>query len=170
MLPDDVKRVVNGELRLPFTAPIEAVEKVQNLPYPKGTSSGASAGVDWEAHLEALPVATWIGDPTGGNVFVNRAYRRLLGVQDLSDVVDRGWEKHVHPDDRDSYIKQWDLFVDGLAARFKETARWVRPDTRQTVLLSVRAQKLFCGQFQGWIREANMEQALQRLEAISRGT
>lgn len=166
MLPDDVKK------HLKVTPSPELVEA---LPHSRETvkavlSAGVSRGtVDWEAHLEALPMATWIGDPSGGNVFVNRAYRRLLGVDDLDVVADRGWEKHVHPDDRESYVRQWNLFVDGMAARFMETTRWIRPDTGATVLLSVRAQKLTSGQVQGWIREANMEQALQKLEAISRG-
>ena len=166
MLPDDVKKHLKVTPSPELVAALPQSEETVKAVLSVGVSRGT---VDWEAHLEALPMATWIGDPTGGNVFVNRAYRRLLGVYDLDDVADRGWEKHVHPDDRETYVRQWNLFVDGVAARFKETIRWIRPDTGQTVLLSVRAQKLVCGQFQGWIREANMEQALEKLETISRG-
>jgi PAS domain S-box-containing protein len=122
---------------------------------------------DWEAHLEALPLATWIGDSCGRNVFANQAFRSLLGVTRLDQIADRRWERHIHPDDRASYIRHWDRFISGQGARFKATVRWVRLDTGQTVQLAVRAQKLSSGQFQGWARPAHVEQALARLEELT---
>ena len=122
---------------------------------------------DWEAHLEALPLATWIGAPDGKEVFVNQACRRLLGVTHLNQVTDRGWVRHLHPDDRADYVKAWDRFLNGQTARFRKIVRWTRPDTGQTVQLAVRAQKLSCGQFQGWIRPAHVEQALAKLEELA---
>ena len=123
--------------------------------------------VDWEAHLEALPCATWIGNPTGGSVFINQAYRRILGVHSLDEVQGDRWNKHIHPDDRNSYVKAWERFMHGLSSRFKESVRWVRPDTGQTTRIVVRAQKLLCGQLQGWIRTAAAEQALAKLEKLT---
>ncbi len=126
-----------------------------------------AASVDWRGHLEALPLATWIGNPDGSSVFVNLAYRRLLGVVDIKTVADRRWEGHLHPDDREHYVQAWDLFVEGQDARFKQTVRWIRPDTGQTVKFAVRAQKLCCGQYQGWIRTNTAEQALATLEGLT---
>ena len=34
---------------------------------------------DWMAHLEALPMAAWLGESDGENFWVNRAWKRLLG-------------------------------------------------------------------------------------------
>lgn len=123
--------------------------------------------VDWKAHLEALPLATWIGEPNGGKIFVNRAYRQMLGVTNMDDVVDRGWEQHLYPADKAHYVKAWADFVEGRKDRFIETVRWIRPDTGSTIKIAVRAQKLECGQFQGWIRQAHLELALSKLEELA---
>ena len=123
--------------------------------------------VDWQAHLEVLPLASWIADFDGGEIFVNKACRELLGVSDLAPVIYRSWENFVHPDDRSDYVKAWDLFITGCAARFRETVRWIRPDNGKTVTLAVRAQKLGCDRFQGWIQSARLEQALLRLEELA---
>lgn len=123
--------------------------------------------VDWQAHLEALPLATWISEPKGGNIFVNQAYRRLLGVHSLDEVSGEKWARQVHPDDRKAYVRAWHRFVNGMGARFRETMRWVRPDTGQTIKLAVRVQKLRCGKFQGWIRAAVAEQAIASLERLT---
>lgn len=123
--------------------------------------------VDWQAHLEVLPLASWIADFDGGEIFVNKACRELLGVPDFGKVNYRGWGRFVHPDDRDEYIKAWDLFITGFAARFREIVRWIRPDNGQIIKVAVRAQKLRCGQVQGWIRSAHIEQALSKLEELA---
>ena len=57
--------------------------------------------------------------------------------------------------------------MNGLSSRFKESVRWVRPDTGQTTRIVLRAQKLLCGQLQGWIRTAAAEQALAKLEKLT---
>ena len=136
--------------------------------FPNGLPS-ARAGVDWEGHLEALPFATWIGDPKRGSLFVNRAYRELLGVSDIRQVSETKWAIFVHPDDRENYVKSWNTFVQGEAKRFRAQLRWVRPDNSQVVKIAVRAQKLESGQFQGWVRLADMESSLSRLERLSNG-
>ena len=125
--------------------------------------------IDWEAHLEELPVASWIGDSKGGNVFVNRAYRELLGVSHLDLVHDFGWANYVHPDDVEGYVKAWQDFVDHRSEKFRELVRWVRPDNYQVCHFAVRAQRLESGQFQGWVRLADMESSLSRLERLSNG-
>ena len=123
--------------------------------------------VDWEAHLEALPLATWICDPEQKGLFLNRACRRLLGVVAPEKMKRQDWERPLHPDDRASYLRAWDRFMNGSAARFKRVVKWRRPDTGQIVQLAVRAQKLSCGQLQGWIRPAHVEQVLAKLEELA---
>lgn len=125
--------------------------------------------IDWEAHLEEMPVACWIGDSQGGNVFVNRAYRELLGVSHLDLVHDFAWADYVHPDDVEGYVKAWQAFVDRRSEKFQELVRWVRPDNYQICHFAVRAQRLDSGHFQGWVRPSDMEQSLSRLERISNG-
>lgn len=125
--------------------------------------------IDWVAHLEELPIASWIGDSKGGNVYVNRAYRELLGVSNLDLVTDFKWAEFVHPDDVKGYVKAWQAFVDKKTDKFQELARWVRPDNYQICKFAVRAQRLDSGHFQGWVRLADMENSLSRLERISNG-
>ncbi len=140
-------------------------------------SAPAKLQVDWEAHLEAMPLATWIiqvrggpdstyEDPDCGPVFVNRACRDALGISPgLAD--GRGWSRYLHPEDRQACLAAWMDFLEGRTARFHQTLRWIRPDTKETVSLSVRAHKLLCGDIQGWLRSAAAEAALSRLEELT---
>lgn len=137
--------------------------------------------VDWEAHLEALPLATWItivryGNPDSngltaaarcGPIFVNRACRELLGLAPKDASTIPPWADYLHPDDREASLRIWADFVEGRIPRFSRTIRWVRPDTQKIVSLAVRAQKLHCGDIQGWLRTAGMEDAISRLEELA---
>lgn len=132
--------------------------------------------INWEAHLEALPLATWIlsaaalptCDPStarAGPVFFNQACRQLLGFAGQAPEED-SWLRYIHPEDQQACLVAWTAFVDGQTARFHQLLRWIRPDTKETVSLSVRAQKLLCGDIQGWLRSAAAEAALSRLEEL----
>lgn len=122
--------------------------------------------VDWESHLEVLPLAAWIGNPDGSAVYVNQAYRRMLGISELDDVLDGKWMDFLHPKDRKEYVRSWNTFMESSAARFRERVRWVRPDNGQTIRIKVRAQRLDSGKLQGWIRENTADQALAKLEEL----
>lgn len=137
----------------------------------------AKLQINWEAHLEALPLATWIlsaealprCDPqtaSAGPVFFNQACRELLGFTDQAPTED-SWLRYVHPEDQKAALAAWHDFVDGRTARFEKHLRWIRPDTKETVTLAARAQKLLCGDIQGWLRSAAAEAALSRLEVLT---
>jgi PAS domain-containing protein len=142
-------------------------------------SAPAKIQVDWEAHLEALPVPTWIihtrAGPDAahensecGPFFVNGACREALGLTPEL-VKGREWTRYLHPEDRHGTLVAWTDFLEGKSARFHRIVRWIRPDTKETVSLAVRAQKLLCGDIQGWLRSAAAEQALSRLEELTHG-
>jgi PAS domain-containing protein len=144
-------------------------------------SAPAKLQVNWEAHLEALPLPTWITQtresPGGalecGPVFLNRACRDALGI--TRELAEEGlWTRYVHPEDRQACLVAWTDFLEGRTTRFHQTLRWIRPDTkdldpakRETVSLAVRAQKLLCGDIQGWLRSTAAEAALSRLEELT---
>ena len=133
--------------------------------------------VDWKAHLEALPLATWIirvraGPESSsgsecGAVFANQACRDLLGLTSTSKELEEPWLRSLDPEERQAYLKAWRDFLSGETSRFVQKVRWIRPDTQQTVSLAVRAQKLHCGDIQGWLRTASMEDAISRLEELA---
>jgi PAS domain S-box-containing protein len=123
--------------------------------------------VNWEAHLEGLPFAAWIGNPDGSNVFVNQAYRSLLGITKIEQVLDNGWSAFIHPADREEYEKDWAQFLESSASRFKARIRWLCPDTGHQLKLKIRAQKLDNGQIQGWVCKSTAEFALSKLEEIA---
>jgi PAS domain-containing protein len=118
------------------------------------------------AHLEALPLATWIGNPGEDCVFANQALRSLLGVRSVDEIANGRWSRHIHPGERKTYVAAWRRFVGSSEARFRQTVRWTRPDTGKTIKLAVRAQRLKSGQLQGWVRIAVMEDALSTLEGL----
>lgn len=136
--------------------------------------------VDWEAHLEALPLPTWIlridQQPSSsqnqdilsgcGPVFLNQACRQALGLTtELAN--DGAWSRYLHPEDRPACLVAWSAFLSGQTAQFHQKLRWIRPDSKDTQTLAVRAQKLLCGDIQGWLRSAAAEEALSRLEELA---
>ena len=137
----------------------------------------AKLQVNWEAHLEALPLATWImsaealpcpsaQETHSGPVFLNQACRELLGFAGDALAAD-SWARYIHPEDQQACLVAWKAFVDGQAPLFRQVLRWIRPDTREIVSLAARAQKLLCGDIQGWLRSAAAEAALDRLEELA---
>lgn len=144
--------------------------------------------VDWKAHLEALPLATWIvrcnAEPslsqnqyvsvTCGPVFANQACRDALGITAELDELETAqavdvWQRYLHPEDRQDCLVAWTDFVQGNSPSFHRFLRWIRPDNKETVALSVRAQRLLCGDIQGWLRSTAAEQALSKLEELTHG-
>jgi PAS domain-containing protein len=123
--------------------------------------------VDWESHVELLPLATWTCTANGTDVFVNRACRRLLGVTSIGQLLENRWVSRLHPTGRESYLKSWNRFLKSFDARFKAQVRWTRPDSGRTITLEVRVQRLNRDRFQGWIRKATAELALSKLERIA---
>lgn len=131
-------------------------------------SAPAKLQVNWEAHLEALPLPTWIMGFHAehcGPVFANRACREILGLSQTPDEPE-AVTRYLHPEDRKPCLEAWESFLQGYQERFHQIVRWIRPDTKETVTLSMRAQRLLCGDIQGWIRSAAAEQALSRLEEL----
>ena len=135
----------------------------------------AQLQVNWESHLEALPLATWIvrlrshqsGVGDCDDVFSNLACRRLLGLTTKNDQLGDPWLASLHPPERQAYLKAWHDFLAGRTPNFVQKVRWVRPDNQETVSLAVRAQKLQCGDIQGWLRSAAADEALSRLEEMT---
>ena len=126
--------------------------------------------VNWEAHVEALPLPTWIigqdDKASCEQVFLNQACREILGFTSRDSPSVASWSRYLHPEDRSACLVAWNDFVEGRALRFGRTVRWIRPDTKETVSLAVRAQRLLCGDIQGWIRPTTVEQALTRLAEL----
>lgn len=147
--------------------------------------------VNWEAHVEALPLATWIisrdaqvadfsihdGSPERlrgcEQVFLNQACRDLLGFGSNGSPAATCWQRYLHPDDRPACLVAWRDFIEGRTPRFSVIVRWIRPDSKdlgptrwETISLAVRAQRLLCGDIQGWLRPTRVEQALSRLAEL----
>jgi PAS domain-containing protein len=101
-----------------------------------------------------------------GPIFANRACRDALGISE-SVVKGADWSRYLHPEDRQGTLVAWADFLQGKSPRFHRVVRWIRPDTKETVSLAVRAQRLLCGDIQGWLRSAAAEQALSRLEELA---
>jgi PAS domain-containing protein len=132
--------------------------------------------LDWQSHLDSLPLAAWIlcteavpkcspQTASVGPVYFNQACRKLLGFPQAP--VEDSWLRYIHPEDQQATLIAWNDFVDGRAARFEKTLRWIRPDTKETVSLAARAERLRCGDIQGWIRSAAADAALSRLEVLA---
>jgi PAS domain S-box-containing protein len=152
MVPEDIaqKYLAPGEL--------------ENLPF---NPEDIDPKVDWQSHLEVLPLATWTCTTDGKDVFVNRACRRLLGITSTKEILAGKWTSNIHRSDRDSFLKSWQRFLRSSTARFRAQVKWVRPNTGQTITLAVRVQRTNANRYQGWLKEAVAELALTKLEEIA---
>ena len=88
--------------------------------------------VNWEAHVEALPLATWIiGQDTEVSlsqnqdllrgceqVFLNQACRELLGFTSRDSPSVSSWHHYLHPEDRAACLVAWRDFIEGREPRF----------------------------------------------------
>ena len=79
--------------------------------------------VDWESHLEVLPLAAWIEYPDSCGVYVNQAFRRMLALTRPEDIEDERWMDFLHPKDRRAYVKSWNAFLASNAANLFQTTR-----------------------------------------------
>ena len=120
--------------------------------------------IDWSAHLEALPLATWIEGKNG--IYANQLCRDLLGFPALMLSPQAEWITHVHPSDSPRVRRLWLEFMEGRSNRFADALMWVRPDNGETVLIVVRVQHLLCGDLQGWARLSDLEEVSWRLREI----
>ena len=65
---------------------------------------------------EYAPVGIFLADVRGGFTFVNRAWREMAGL-DSGEAAGTGWEKGLHPEDRDGV-------VEGLYRAVREGSPW----------------------------------------------
>lgn len=90
----------------------------------------------FRATLDTLPCALWLTDRAGNGSFFNRAFLDLTGL-DRESVLADGWQRFIHPDDRDRLFR---VFEGALHAeqRFELEHRMVLP-TGKTIWLLVSA-------------------------------
>jgi len=56
--------------------------------------------------VNAIPAEIWSGPADGSNDFVNERWRSDMGLN-LQDLKGDGWEKMLHPDDRQRILRAW---------------------------------------------------------------
>jgi PAS domain S-box-containing protein len=56
--------------------------------------------------IETIPGMLWCNDPQGKPTYINRKTFEFLGLS-ASQLVDRGYEKTIHPDDLDCLLQAW---------------------------------------------------------------
>ena len=82
---------------------------------------------------DGAPVLIWVNGLEGCE-FVNRAYREFLGVGDV-EVKGDDWARFVHPDDRESYLADYDAAVEKHLP-FQREFRFRRHDGEYRWMLS----------------------------------
>lgn len=121
--------------------------------------------INWEAHVEALPVATVILGPSpksGADVRAsNAAARALLDVPHFHDV--HPSKGYVRSRDWQPLLAAWVAFAEGRTARFEHRFGWNKADG-SAIQLQAHAQKLLCGDIILWLRPATTHD-LNPLEA-----
>jgi formate hydrogenlyase transcriptional activator len=56
--------------------------------------------------IDAIPQQIWCGRPDGSIDFANERWRSYMGLT-LEEIQDDGWQKMLHPDDREKVVKAW---------------------------------------------------------------
>jgi PAS domain S-box-containing protein len=65
---------------------------------------------DTRALIDTIPQQIWSGPPDGTLDFANERWRSYMGLS-LEELQGRGWQRMLHPDDRDRVLKAWHYSV-----------------------------------------------------------
>jgi PAS domain S-box-containing protein len=77
------------------------------------------------ALIDAIPQQIWSGPPDGTLDYCNAVWRSYVGL-DLEELQGDGWQKMLHPDDRDRVLKAWhESVVNGTPYEQEERHRGV---------------------------------------------
>jgi len=60
--------------------------------------------------IETIPSMLWSVSPTGETTHLSQRYLEFCGAS-FEEVVNRGWEKFIHPDDREETAKEFDRAI-----------------------------------------------------------
>ena len=55
---------------------------------------------------ELSPIAMYVTDSEGACIYVNKKWRELAGLS-LDEAMGDGWQRGLHPDDREYIFKKW---------------------------------------------------------------
>lgn len=79
------------------------------------------------------PVGIFMNDTTGACTYTNPCFQ-AIGDFSLAEGLGSGWIQHIHPDDRDRVLHEWQAYISGQASTFATeyrfqhrngTIRWV---------------------------------------------
>jgi PAS domain S-box-containing protein len=85
--------------------PVYFVGHVEDITARKRTEEALRESEErFRIMADGCPAPMWVTDATGGNQFINRAYRELCGVG-YREVENAGWQMLVHPDDAAEYTE-----------------------------------------------------------------
>ena len=99
----------------------------------------------YKALVDTCPVPVYAADKQGLCIYCNRLFCELTGAK-LEQAQHMGWFDFVHPDQRQSVIKDW-LYAVNMTKETERTIRFLRPDGKVTEAL-VKAIKMPHG---GWV-------------------
>lgn len=63
-------------------------------------------GLEFRTLAESIPALVFVGDANGANIYTNVQFQRYAGVE-AEEMLDDGWLKTIHPDDRDRASATW---------------------------------------------------------------
>src|SRR5439155_13360542 len=77
------------------------------------------------ALIDAIPQQIWSGPPDGTLDYCNERWRSYMGLG-LKELQGHGWQRMLHPDDRDRVLRAWhESVVDGTPYEQEERHRGV---------------------------------------------
>jgi PAS domain S-box-containing protein len=85
---------------------------------------------------EAVPQMVWVTDPLGRMTHVNNRWTDYTGVP-ADEVYAHGWERALHPDDREAAGRAWQAALADPGDRFSQELRVLQPDGEYRWALAV---------------------------------
>src|ERR1700756_4087348 len=76
--------------------------------------------------IDTIPAHAWSARPDGSVDFINQRFLEFTG-RSMQDILGRGWESLVHPDDLASYVGEWQAAV-AIGEPMESEARVRRAD------------------------------------------
>ncbi|XGV95379.1 MAG: ATP-binding protein [Leptolyngbya sp. BL-A-14] len=87
------------------------------------------------------PVGIFMNDTTGACTYTN-PYLQAIGDFTLKEGLGDGWIEHIHPDDRERIISEWQAYISGQAPNFSTDYRFQHRDG-STRWVCARSSPLF---------------------------
>jgi PAS domain S-box-containing protein len=101
--------------------------------------------------VDTCPLPTFLADDQGQLVYANCAYCRLVGAENLEEVLGNGWKNFLAPGCRERIYAEWRRMIARRVQKFERVEPNLQSHQSGAVVSAIRVMRLECGHYVGFI-------------------